>query len=81
MTALFSPAAPAIRAALRNRTALGLAVCMTGWSTLWAQPLIGLFVVPSEFAAAMFVAGLAIGARPRRAGGALNRRRSMGEVQ
>ena len=82
MTGLFPPVAPTIRAALRNRTAVGLVVCVTGWSTLWAQALIGLFVVPSELAAAMFFAGLAMGARPRRPdGGARNRRRSMGEVQ
>jgi hypothetical protein len=82
MTTVFPPIAPPIRAALRLRTALGLVVCVGGWSTLWMQALIGFFVVPSELAAAAFLAGLAIGARPMRAAGSpRNRRRSPGEVQ
>ena len=60
------PFAIVVRTQLRNRTAIGLVLCVCGWSTLWIQPLIDFFVIPSELAAAAFFAGIAIGAWPRR---------------
>jgi hypothetical protein len=44
-----------------DRTMLGCALSVFGWGLLWAQPVLGFFLIPPAVAALAFFTGLAIG--------------------